>query len=260
MSTAKPANKRTRDGKQQPQNPSATAEPNQRSNTRRSLVTREMLDQATRLFASQGYETTTLQDVADALGVSRSGLYHYVSRKEDLLGMLVEQMSRGLANSLAVVHARTDLSSEGKLRELAESLVRQRAASPDQFRVLDQVESMLPEPLRTQHLQARRDVLAELTGVIEDGIDGGEFKPLDARTAALSVLGMCNWVAWWYRPDQGQDLEPVVRQISQSVADMLVTSGGARGSADTARSALTQARSSLDALERLMPSDDERTT
>lgn len=230
---------------------------NQRSNTRRSLVTREMLDHATRLFASQGYETTTLQDVADALGVSRSTLYHYVSRKEDLLAMLVEQMSRGLADSLAALHARADLSSEGKLRELAESLVRQRAAAPDQFRVLDQVEPMLPDPLQTQHRQARREVLTELTGVIEDGIAGGEFKPLDARIAALSVLGMCNWVAWWYRP--GHDPEPMVRQISQSVADMLVADTAARGPGDSARSALAQARSSLDALERLVPSEQDPT-
>lgn len=258
MSTAKSSNKRARTTKQAASRNSGAAagedDANQRTNTRRSLVTREMLDHATRLFAHQGYETTSLQDVADALGVSRSTLYHYVSRKEDLLAMLVEQMSRGLADSLAALHARTDLSSEGKLRELAESLVRQRAASPDQFRVLDQVESMLPEPLRTQHLQARRDVLAELTGVIEDGITDGTFKPLDARTAALSVLGMCNWVAWWYRPEH--DLEPVVRQISRSVADMLVADSATRGRADSARSAVAQARASLDALERLIPHEE----
>ncbi|WP_031470026.1 TetR/AcrR family transcriptional regulator [Sciscionella sediminilitoris] len=247
MSTAK---KSARTGKQAENG----AESGQRSSKRRSLVTREILDHATRLFADQGYEATSLQDVADALGVSRSGLYHYVSRKEDLLAMLVEQMSRGLADSLAVLHARTDLSAQDKLREFTGSVVRQRASSPDQFRVLDQVEAMLPEPLRSQHFKARKDVLTELTGVIEDGIAGGEFKPLDARIAALSVLGMCNWVAWWYRPGHGTDLEPVARQISQSVADMLLATEG--GNAGSARSALAQARSSLDALERLIPNEE----
>lgn len=219
-------------------------------------MTQEVLDHATRLFAQQGYKTTTLQDVADAVGVSRSAVYHYVSSKEDLLGMLVEQVSRGLADSLAALRARTDLSSEGKLRELAELMVRQRAASPDQFRVLDQVEPLLPEPVAVQHLQARRDVLGELVGVIEEGIASGDFKPLDARIAALSVLGMCNWVAWWYRPGDGHDVEPVVRQITQSVVDMLVAGDATRGHVDSARSALAQARSSLDTLERLLPGED----
>jgi AcrR family transcriptional regulator len=258
MGTAKTASTRARQAKQDtspsPDAANDRSNGSRRSSARRSLVTREMLDHATRLFASQGYESTTLQNVADALGVSRSALYHYVSSKEDLLAMLVEQMSRGLADSLTALHARTDLSAEGKLRELTESLVRHRATSPDQFRVLDQVESNLPEPVRGQHRQARRDVLSELTGVIDDGITAGEFKPLDARIAALSVLGMCNWVAWWYRPDH--DIEPVTRQISQSVVDMLAAGDDARGRTDSARSALAQARSSLDALERLLPSEE----
>ena len=70
--------------------------------------------------AERGYEATTLRDVADSYGVSRSSLYHYVSSKEDLLAMLVEQWSRGLADSLAVVRARADLSPERKMRQVAE--------------------------------------------------------------------------------------------------------------------------------------------
>jgi AcrR family transcriptional regulator len=228
-----------------------------RSTTRRSLITRELLDKATRLFAERGYDKTTLQDVADAMGTSRSALYHYVSSKEDLLAMLVEQMSRGLADALAALRARSDLTSEGKLRELTDMMVRQRAESPDQFRVLDQAESMLPEPLRSRHLQARRDVLAELSGVIEEGIASGDFKPLDPRIAAFSVLGMCNWVAWWYRPGPGHDVEPVARQMTQAVVDMLDADDAARGPGGSARSALARARSSLDALERLLPGDGE---
>jgi AcrR family transcriptional regulator len=227
-----------------------------RSRTRRSLVTRELVSTATRLFAEHGYEATTLQDVADAMGVSRSALYHYVSSKEDLLGMLVEGWSRGLADRFAELRHDAGLSPDGKLRAAAETIVRQRAESPDQFRVLDQTEPVLPEPLRTEHLKARRDVLHELQGIIEEGIAAGDFKPLDSRIAALSVLGMCNWVAWWFRPGSGHDVEPVARQIAQSAVDMLAADDGERHPADPARSALARARSSLDALERLLPLED----
>lgn len=249
MARGKPLGKRQDAGKRE------APDDGRRSSTRRTLITRELLDKATQLFAARGYETTTLQDVADAMGVSRSALYHYVSSKEDLLAMLVEQWSRGLADELATLRARADLSPERKLRQLTDLMVRQRAEAPEQFRVLDQAEPLLPEPLRTQHRQARRDVLAELTGVIEDGISSGDFKPIDPRIAAFSVLGMCNWVAWWYRPGGDHNLEPVARQITQSVVDMLIADGERRHG-DSARSALAQARSSLDALERLLPADD----
>jgi AcrR family transcriptional regulator len=226
-----------------------------RSTARRSLVTRDLLDKATRLFAERGYEATTLQDVAEAVGVSRTALYHYVSSKEELLAMLVEQIGLELADSLTALRARTDISAEGKLRELTGMLVRQRAESPSQFRVLDQSESLVPEPLRTRHRQARRVVLAEVSGVIEDGIAAGDFKSLDPRVAAFTVLGMCNWVAWWYHPGPEYDIEAVVRQVTQSAIDMLVADGPPRGPVDSTRSALAMARSSLDEIERLLPGE-----
>ncbi|MFD3589511.1 TetR/AcrR family transcriptional regulator [Streptomyces sp. NPDC058683] len=235
--------------------PSKGSDTPRRSTARRSLVTRDLLEKATRLFAEKGYETTTLQDVAAAVGVSRTALYHYVTSKEELLAMLVEQMSLGLAETLAALKARTDLTPEGKLRELTDNLVRQRAESPQQFRVHDQTESALPEPLRSRHRQARRDVLAALSGVIEEGIERGEFKPLDPRVAAFSVLGMCNWVAWWYHPGPDYDIDSVARQISQSAIDMVAAGDAPRGPVDSAKSALAMARSSLDALERLLPGE-----
>ncbi|MEV6419230.1 TetR/AcrR family transcriptional regulator [Streptomyces sp. NPDC051662] len=231
-----------------------TPETGRRSTARRSLVTRDVLEKATQLFAEKGYETTTLQDIAEAVGVSRTALYHYVSSKEQLLEMLVERIGFALAEEVVSLRARTDLSHEGKLRELTDLLVRQRAASPSQFRVLDQSESMLPEPWQVRHREARRQVLAELSGVIEDGIAAGEFKPLDPRVAAFSVLGMCNWVAWWYHAGPDYDVDAIARQITQSAIDMLVVEG-ARGPDDSVRSALMMARSSLDALERLLPGE-----
>lgn len=224
-----------------------------RGRARRELVTNDLLDKATALFADQGYEATTLQDIADAVGVSRPSLYHYVSSKEELLAALVEKVSSGLAESLAALRSREDLAPRGKLRVLTEMLVRDRATSPGQFRILDRSENMLPPDVRSRHLQARREVLAEMTGLIDEGIAAGEFRPVDARTAALGILGMCNWVAWWFKPGAGHDVEPVVDQLSQAALDMTAvpTTSGKR--IDSAGAALAQVRAGLDLVERYLP-------
>jgi AcrR family transcriptional regulator len=218
----------------------------------------DLLDKATTLFAEQGYEATSLQDVAEAVGVSRPALYHYVSSKEDLLTALVDRISSGLAESLGALRRREDLTPTAELLELTELLVRERAASPEQFRILDRSEAMLPDDVRSRHFQARRNVLAELTAVIDDGIVAGEFKQLDSRVAALSVLGMCNWVAWWFRPGQGHDVEPVAAEISRSALDMLAPPGGRRAGPDSAEAALDRVRRELDALESLLPRPPQR--
>ncbi|MCU1646107.1 MAG: TetR family transcriptional regulator [Nocardia sp.] len=232
--------------------PEATqAEGRRRTNARRTLVTRELLDRATSLFAEKGYETTTLKDVADAVGISRPALYHYVSSKEDLLAMLVEQIGLNLAESLTALRQRTDLSAEGKLRELSGTLVRQRAESPNQFRVLDRSEALVPEPLRTLHRQARRTVLTELAGLIEEGIAAGEFKRLDPQVAAFTVLGMCNWVAWWYHPGIGIEIDAVAAQISQSAVDVLIVRGPQ--GPESVGAALATMSAGLETLKRLLP-------
>jgi hypothetical protein len=59
------------------------------------------------------------------------------------------------------------------------------------------------------HLKARREVLAEMRTLIEEGVSRGEFRPRDERLAALSVIGMCNWVAWWFHPGPPEATGPL---------------------------------------------------
>lgn len=193
-----------------------------RSALSRQLITSELLDKATELFAQQGYESTSLLDIAKALGISRPALYHYVSSKDEILGMLVEQVSEDLGEVLANLSARGDLSPTDKLRGVVGLLVRQRAEHPAQFRILDRAETVLPEPVGTKHREAKRKVLRGVTTVIEAGIESQEFRAVDARTTALSLLGMCNWVAWWF--SRGSDVDAVVATVTDLALAMLVTS------------------------------------
>ena len=52
---------------------------------RRELVENEIYEQAIRLFAERGFAGTSLQDIADALGITRPALYYYVKSKDELL-------------------------------------------------------------------------------------------------------------------------------------------------------------------------------
>jgi AcrR family transcriptional regulator len=45
----------------------------------------EIIDAACDLFVLQGYYRTTMQHIADAVGVTKGGVYHYIESKEDVL-------------------------------------------------------------------------------------------------------------------------------------------------------------------------------
>ncbi|MDH6292460.1 AcrR family transcriptional regulator [Rhodococcus opacus] len=218
------------------------------STRRRELLVGELLDRATELFAVKGYEATSLQDIADAMGISRPALYHYLRSKEDLLEMLVEQVSRSMAEVLEELRTRPDLTPLAKVRTLTELLVRQRAEHPSQFRILDRSETVLPEPAGTEHLEAKRRIVRELVNIIDEGVNTGQFRSIDSRTAALSLLGMCNWVAWWFRPQDQPNIESIVATITQFAEDML---GGPRQDAAAGPKGLIHEIRGL--LERLEP-------
>jgi hypothetical protein len=132
------------------------------------------------------------------------------------------------------------------------ALVLQRAGAPERFRVLDRTEAALPDEVAALHLKARRDVLAEMRTIIEEGVSRGEFRPRDERLAALSVIGMCNWVAWWFHPGSSHPAEPVADQLAQNAVDMLSYPEGTGSPATAPHRALQMARENLDYLERFL--------
>ncbi|MCQ4129049.1 TetR/AcrR family transcriptional regulator [Rhodococcus erythropolis] len=229
----------------------STVEKPGRGSRRRDLIVGDVLDAATDLFAVKGYDATSLQDIADAVGVSRPALYHYLSSKEDLLVMLVERVSKDLADVIEELRNRSDLAPTEKITLLTEQLVQQRAEHPSQFRILDRSEMMLPEEAGAVHARAKRQVLRETIAIIEEGVKKGEFVPVDARTAALSLLGMCNWVAWWARPADAVEVKAIVDTVAALARRMLCVPESGDGVSGPA-GLLSEIRDRLDRLEPLI--------
>ncbi|MBS2531743.1 TetR family transcriptional regulator [Catenulispora sp. NF23] len=220
-----------------------------RSASQRALLTREILARATELFGAQGYEKTTLNDIAAAVGISRSALYHYIASKEQLLVMLMDELSRSLDEAVAAMR-NTAHTPEDKLRIFVAELVRHRAEHPDPFRLINQSDSTLPDSVRAQHLRARKTVLTELSAVIEEGIGADVFQTDDVRIAALTVVGMCNWVAWWFTAGKERGAEEIANQVSQAAVDMLRGRGRTPEAWPDAGAAFDSLRLSLDIIER----------
>jgi AcrR family transcriptional regulator len=214
---------------------------------RRELIEAQIYEQAARLFAERGYAGTTPQDIADAAGVSRQGLYYYVRSKEEILQRLVSDMTTQAATRVSAVMDEP-LDAPQKLRRLAHLLVIDRATNRTRFRLLDRSESVLPPDLARDYLNGRRALLKIVTSLIDEGIDGGFFRAGDSRVAALSVLGMCNWVAWWFEPSDEHPVEPVAAQIADNAVAMLQVGAAASSNRDI-REAVQSVRLALGDLD-----------
>lgn len=192
-----------------------------RSSTRRDLVESQIVAEATRLFAERGFAGTSLKDIADATGLTRPAIYHYVRNKDELLGKLVAELAQGPVVALREINTGSDGGPVARLRRMAYTIALSQAQEPARFQLLIRSEADLSDDLAGPYEQGRRDVLAEFVKVIDEGIRSGEMRAVDSRVAALSILGQCNWVAWWQPQSAPAELN---EHVAESIADLAVAS------------------------------------
>ncbi len=206
----------------------------------------ELLERAADLFAERGFNGTSLQDLADVMGMTRPAIYHYFESKEALLTALVEGLTESRAADLAAIRRRTDLSALDKLRAATTVMATQMAKHPARFRLLITGEADLPEHLAAKNNKAKRDVLTHLVAMVEEGMRTGELRALDARLAAFAILGMCNWIAWWFKPNLPLTPEAVAEEFAHMTVLALqsdrasANGGGIAGTLKTLRDGLTR--------------------
>ena len=114
---------------------------------RRRLVEQQILDRAADLFAERGVAGTTLQDVANSLGISRPALYYYVRSKKAILERLVENLSGQDARALDAIRRRRRGTPAEKLYEMAHQIALNASTHPKQSRILTENKHQLPKDL-----------------------------------------------------------------------------------------------------------------
>ena len=224
---------------------------NPRSTTRRDLVEGQIIAEATRLFAERGFAGTSLKDIAEATGLTRPALYHYVRSKDDILAKLVTELAELPAQALQAVNKEEGLTAPERLRRMARAVALLQATGPTKFQLLIRSEADLPPELEKRYAASRRRVLREFVEVIEAGTATGAFRPVDARVAALSILGQCNWVAWWHHDGTAEENERVAGEIADlAVASVLAADDDT--DEDPRRRSLARLRRELDYLEQVI--------
>ena len=169
---------------------------------------------AARIFREHGFDATAMSDIARALRMTKAGLYHYFPSKEAMLFEIMtfglERMdeeviapARGVRDPVArlrqmiVQHARIITRAEGVVAQLFHE---QRALPAHMRKVVNDQER------RYFHLM--RDTLKEIRTA------GRLRRDVDISVAALSVIGMVQWLPRWFRPDGRLTIDQAARRIA----------------------------------------------
>jgi TetR/AcrR family transcriptional regulator, cholesterol catabolism regulator len=155
---------------------------------------------ATRLFRERGFHATSMQDLAEALGMNRGSLYHYIESKDDLLWAIVDDGFQTLEDRVLPL---LDSEAPGTERLAAAIAAHLSVAAErrDELTLLHMERRALSPERRAEVIRRRDAYEAGFRRAIGDGVAAGELRPVDERLASIALLSICNWFTQWYRPD-----------------------------------------------------------
>ncbi len=171
----------------------------------RSVRKQRIIDAATQVFHLKGYRAATLDDVAQELGVTKAALYHYFSSKEALLTTIYMQAIESALDNARRIE-KLDLSPPQKLRSFIKSHVKNVIIDNlSAFVVFFSEENQLPTDDLEKIRRAKKVYNRVVEGLLEEGMAQGYFHRADAKFQANAILGMCNSLHRWHRPERDPD-------------------------------------------------------
>jgi AcrR family transcriptional regulator len=173
----------------------------------------QILEKAAHLFCVKGYDSTSMSDIADAVGITKAGLYYFVEGKEHLL-YLITDYGLDLLEETVVKPLESIQDSKEWLRQLIAKHVHMVMHRPREVTIILHERTGLTGEYRDRILKRKkayinlvRDRLVQLQ---KDGI----ARPVDATAATYFLLGSLNWVYQWYKDDGRLDEQDLVRHFT----------------------------------------------
>ena len=184
--------------------------------TKKSERRREdILRQAAALFDRKGYVNTSLDDVANAVGIKREALYYYYHNRSEILLAIIKPQSIALIEGLREIMSR-DISPRERLEEAIRCHLKRfdRHCLEMTISLRDGLIETSPE-VRASMSKIWKEYEHQWTELIAAGQESGEFVAgRDPKMLAFGILGMCNWVARWYNPRKQASIDDLIATYS----------------------------------------------
>lgn len=172
----------------------------------------QIYDVAATLICEKGFDATSVSDIADALNLTKAGLYHYIDGKKDLLYQIMTFALETLVEEV-IKPARNEPDALRRLELIVRNhaLIIMRGSTPMTI-LMDEVGG-LTEAQQAEVLQHKLDYYALVRNTLKELKDAGKLCDLNPATAAHSLIGMIIYLSRWYRPDGKMTDEQIVKEI-----------------------------------------------
>jgi AcrR family transcriptional regulator len=176
----------------------------------------EILRTAARLFQQQGYDATSMNDVAAALKLSKGGLYHHFQSKDEILFDLMDHAME-ITQERVITPVRAIADPEDALRTLIRLHIEVVLSLRDrEITVMLHENHPLPPNLRRRINSRKKDYIHFVESLVAEAQKKRQSRgTVTPRAAAFALLGMINWIYQWYQPEGALRGEDLARQYTE---------------------------------------------
>jgi len=178
-----------------------------------------VLRMAARFFNQKGFHTTSLDDVANALNVTKPTIYHYFANKDEIL---FECTRRGLS---AIITASREAAAQGGTgaSRLHGVLMTYAMVMMDDYGicVARTQDHSLSEASRKQFRALKREIDTLIRQVVIEGVEDGSLKVRDVRIATFTAAQSLNGLGNWYNPGGPSGKEETARLVVATLMEGL---------------------------------------
>jgi len=177
---------------------------------------------AVSLFAEQGFDATSVNQVVTRAGVAKGALYHHFASKDDLLYEVYRELvDRQLAGLTEILDR--GLPPAEALRELIGDLVATTAASLREAKVFSRESHRLGDANQARVRSARRGIHDAVTDLVRSAQASGEFaRVASPEMISFTIFGVINELPVWYRPDGPKQPAEIAAELSSLILAALL--------------------------------------
>jgi TetR/AcrR family transcriptional regulator, cholesterol catabolism regulator len=198
---------------------------------------------AARVIHAKGYDATSLNDIAEAVGITKGGLYHYIDGKQSLLFKIMNY-ALDMLEAEVVAPARALADAGQQLRtviQLHTQLILDKGI--ELTILLDESAGLTPEHLRLI-TERRVKYYKFVRAIIQQLKDEGKLRELDVTIATHNLIGQLQWLPRWCTPGGRLTREHVIGEFSKAALTALLRAGSSSRISKKAKPATTKPKSS----------------
>lgn len=176
----------------------------------------EVINTAANLIKINGFENTSMRDIASEMKIEASSLYNHISGKDDILHRICFEMAEEFHNAMQEVND-IYFNAEQKLHLAVKNHIQLLTQESSKAYVFVHEWRKLKGQALEDFKNLRDEYEKGFAEIIQNGEDEGLFNEVNKKFAVLTILSSLNWVVEWYNPEGSMNTNEIAEKLTQFI-------------------------------------------